>query len=234
MIPLGAMFSHVTAARLLGLPLPARLEHEDRSVDLITPTHEPQIRRQGMVGHRGSELRTLVHVDGLPVASAYDVWLDLANELSVDELVVLGDAVVGNDEDRLRVLERLVRRSRGIRGVVKAREALTLIRIGSRSPRETMTRLLLTRGGLPMPELNADVRDEAGGWLANVDFLWREQRVIVEYDGEVHASADQRKKDAQRRRQLVAEGWRVLVLTSADIPVRADQVVADVRRLLGL
>ncbi|WP_083450410.1 endonuclease domain-containing protein [Luteipulveratus mongoliensis] len=228
------MFSHVTAARLMDLPLPRRLENDDRPIDVITPAHESQIRRAGLVGHRGSELRTLVTVRELPVASSADVWLDLANDLTIDELVVLGDAVVGSDSDKLTELKDLVRRSRGIRGVVKAREALELIRVGSRSPRESMVRMLLTRGGLPMPELNVDIHDAGGGWIAQVDFVWREQRVIVEYDGEVHAEPEQRKKDAHRRRQLAAEGWTVVVLTSADIPARNAEVLADLRRMLAI
>ncbi|WP_050670297.1 endonuclease domain-containing protein [Luteipulveratus halotolerans] len=233
-LPHDAMLSHETAACLLGLPLPARLDRTDRPLHVMTPTGTPAVRRAGVIGHRGAELRTGVPVsDHLRVTSRRDTWLDLAPHLSLEDLVILGDAVVGTDADELLALRHLVRRSRGIRGVVRARDALDLVRLGSRSPRESLTRVIFAQGGLPEPELNADVLDEHGGWLAQVDFLWREQRVIVEYDGEVHADATQRRKDAQRRRQLIAAGWRVIVLTRDDIPRRAHEVVRDVAGLLA-
>ncbi|MDF8263130.1 endonuclease domain-containing protein [Luteipulveratus flavus] len=232
-LPYGAMFSHQTAALLHGLPLPLRLQVEGAPLHITTRTGTAAVRRAGVIGHRGAQLRTSTTVRDVPATSGRDTWLDLAPHLSIHDLVVLGDAVVGADAEALAALRRLVAGSRGIRGVVKARAALDLVRLGSRSPRESLTRLIFLEGGLPEPELNADAHDAHGGWLATVDFLWRDQRVVVEYDGDVHADPDQRRKDAHRRRLLTAAGWTVVVLTSADIPRRAPTVVEDIRRLLA-
>lgn len=231
-LPPDAMFSHETGAGLLALPLPARLERQGSGTHVMTPTHHPAVRRAGVVGHRGAELRHRIRHLGLDLTSAVDIWLDLAPRLTVDELVQLGDAIVYREPDDLPRLHDLVKGSRGIRGIVRAREALALVRVGSASPRETWLRLHLARSGLPAPELNTDVFDAHGQWIANVDLLWREQRVVVEYDGEVHHDPAHRMHDAQRRRQLTSAGWRVVVLTRADVPGRMADVVADLRELL--
>ncbi len=56
-----------------------------------------------------------------------------------------------------------------------------------------------------------------GGWIARVDLLWEEQKVVVEYDGIVHLSEDQRRKDAARRNLLQDAGYFVIVFTARDL-----------------
>ena len=82
---------------------------------------------------------------------------------------------------------------------------------------ETRARLAFAAGGLPEPELNAPIRDSHGQWLARVDFLWREARLIVEYQSEFHADKRRREADEARRRQLEAAGYRVIFITASTI-----------------
>ena len=84
------------------------------------------------------------------------------------------------------------------------------------SPGESLARTVLVTGGVPRPRCNADV-SWLGGWIARVDLLWEEEKVIVEYDGIVHLTEDQRRKDAVRRNLLQDAGYVVIVFTARDL-----------------
>lgn len=87
-------FSHVTAAILHGLPLPARLI-ERSAVDVGTSARSGRRRGRGVVGHLiPADRARIVSVDGLQVAAAVDAWCQLATVLTLDELVMVGDALV--------------------------------------------------------------------------------------------------------------------------------------------
>ncbi|WP_154095938.1 hypothetical protein [Microbacterium testaceum] len=94
-----------------------------------------------------------------------------------------------------------------VRGGV-LRTAVDLARPGVRSPRETRLRLLLARNGLPTPEVNADIFDSRGVFVAEIDLAFPRWMVAVEYDGRVHAE-DERQfaRDADRWAAIRAAGW---------------------------
>ena len=101
---------------------------------------------------------------------------------------------------------------------------------------ETRARLAFGEAGLPEPELNATVHAEDGHFLARVDFLWREARVIVEYEGDQHRT-DRRQwqYDIQRVRLLERMGWKVIRITAADLsdPQRRGEVMRTLHDLVG-
>lgn len=76
-LPEDCAFSHVTAARLWGLPLPAALEC-GTDLDVIRDTGRGRIERRGCRAHSGLERRELHDLDGLRVTSPADTWVDLA------------------------------------------------------------------------------------------------------------------------------------------------------------
>jgi hypothetical protein len=215
-LPRPFAFSHLTAARLWRLPLPSVWQpHEPLHV---TRDGTP-VRRVGVVGHRGLSTRRHEDLRGLAVTSPVDTWADLAvlPGLGVDDLVVAGDAFATRDPGLLAAMVDASQRT-GRRGTRLLRQAAPLLRVGSGSAMETRSRLAFRRGGLPEPELNAEVYAEDGHFIARVDFLWREARVIVEYEGDHHRT-DRRQwqLDIQRVRLLESLGWRVLRITSRDL-----------------
>ncbi|MCU1514926.1 MAG: hypothetical protein JWO10_2016 [Microbacteriaceae bacterium] len=140
-----------------------------------------------------------------------DAWVQSAALLAVSELVVLGDALVRRRSPLATVAELHSAIVSGGRGVIRLRQAVKLIRPGVDSPRETLLRLLLGRAHLPEPEVNGLIVDGNGHFLALGDLVYREWRVVVEYDGEHHfASAEQVRHDLDRAERLVDAGWRVL------------------------
>jgi hypothetical protein len=56
----------------------------------------------------------------------------------------------------------------------------------------------------------------AGRWLAQVDLAWPEAKLVVEYEGAYHFQGTQIVEDDDRCARLVAAGWRVIRLSSAD------------------
>ncbi|CAN7362967.1 hypothetical protein [Knoellia sp. LjRoot47] len=260
-LPDDVVFSHLTAARLLGLPLP-RWTSEVVELDVMRDSARPPVERAGCRGHRGLESRDVVLAAGLPVTGLADTWVDLAavgtpRSLPVDDLVVVTDAVLmalaervvvrpGEEEwqavarhhlereggarpDRREVLAEALSRRTSPRGARRLREALHLARVGARSPMETVTRLLVLRGGLPEPELNGAVFG-AGGWILEGDLVWRDQRVVAEYQGEHHGGRRQRSHDVARRSLAEDEGWTVVEIWAEDVFQRHRRI-ALLRRL---
>ncbi len=239
-LPGDVAFSHVTAARLLGLPLPGPLE-VDPVLDVMRPTGSAVTRRAGCRGHRGLESREVVVCEGVRVVGQADTWCDLGEllggALGADDLVVAGDALVGRlgtaATSLLAGTLGARTRPRGGRALV---DALALVRPGVRSPMESRARLMFVRAGFPEPEVNRPVLDAAGGWLLEGDLVWREQRVVGEYQGADHADRRRRSADAHRAGLARDEDWTVLELWAEDVRVapRRRTTLRRFARALGL
>ena len=239
-LPAGSAFSHLTAARLLGLPLPRRWAPPE-PLDVMNVATEALFRRAGCSGHRGLESRRVMQRNGLSVVSPEDTWCDLGGTgaLDLDELIVLGDAVVHYQRGiPIRRLAEAVSRRRGGRGRKLMAEALPQLRPRNNSPMETRARLLFLRGGLPEPELNVVINDsDSGQWLSDSDFVWRGPRVVAEFDGDHHRTDRQQwQNDVARRENLQDDGWAFMQLTHASVMryPRNQGTVQRLRRLLGL
>ncbi|WP_404313436.1 hypothetical protein LG314_06440 [Agrococcus terreus] len=222
-------FSHVTAARIHGMPLPARLAG-DRRIHVASPTGRSRMVRPGVVGHRLKS--EVVEVDGLRVEALADTFVHLASLLSIDELVVVGDWLVCRDRERPLLpadLGDAVRRYEGARGLVRARRAVALVRVGAESPQETATRLLLLRGGLPTPVLQHEVFDERGTFVGRLDIAWPSLRLAVEYEGEGHfVSHEQGERDVARLRELERLGWTIIRVTRRDLRHGGSAILAHI------
>ncbi|MCE1178102.1 MAG: hypothetical protein LWW86_03620 [Micrococcales bacterium] len=236
-LPGDAVFSHITAAQLLNLPLPSYCE-DSRLLHVMVPTVRPRIRRAGVVGHRGLERRQTTRTRGIPVVGLVDTWCDLAelgDLLDLDDLIVVGDEVAR----RLKGVEPLAAaaQQRGkARGSARWRAALAEIRYGSRSPTETRTRLLLTRAGISEPELNKDITDAAGEFIATGDLVWAEEKVVIEYLGSRHFGDEGRSvSDVHRRRDLDDLDWTVIEITKRDLATaaRREALIRRVAAELG-
>ncbi|GGO62933.1 hypothetical protein GCM10010910_14260 [Microbacterium nanhaiense] len=209
-------FSHETAAAAWGVPIHVR---EELHVTVFGNASFPRVA--GLTGHRAlPRMARRVLRDGLPVASPATTWAMLSHR-SLDTLVVAGDYLCRVWRDgrpgagtpplaTIGELRAAVFAGRRIGGA-KLRAALELIAVDSWSPRESMTRIALLRAGLPMPELNRDIRDSRGTFLGCVDMCFPDFHVIVEYQGEQHARTYA--ADVERIARLRAAGWNVIEVT---------------------
>jgi hypothetical protein len=152
----------------------------------------------------------------MSVTTAPRTWLDCAQYLHVEHVIAMGDALLRRGLATDAALGAMVRWGRGRRGVAGARHSLPHLDAGSESPGESLARAHLVLAGVPRPECNVDIIAN-GEWLARADLVWRAAKLIVEYDGAVHLSEEQRRSDAARRNLLQAAGWQVIVLTANDL-----------------
>jgi hypothetical protein len=216
-LPGDVAFSHVTAARLLGLPTPG-IWLPTEPLDVMRDSTRPRIERHGVRSHRGLEHRHITAVGSTHVTDALDTWADLSTVLGLADLVAVGDVLVSaGHELRLKDLLRAADDRTG-RGAVRLREAAALVRVGAASPWESRARVTFARWRLPEPELNVDVYDAWGRWLARPDFVWQEQRVVGEYDGDQHRT-DRRawQYERERRAGLEDDGWTYVEMTSLSL-----------------
>jgi hypothetical protein len=224
-LPDEAFFSHITAARLWPLPVPAAEPGESLHVGVGPPHHPP--RRPGVIGHQITDPRSGVLVrHGHRLIDPASLFCQLSVVLRVDDLVAVGDALVHlprfsdvYDERpwvTMTELNQRVELFRG-RGKVSAAKALALIRSGAESRPETLVRLAIGRAGLPEPEVNVEVVAADGTSLGFADLLYRRERLIVEYDGDQHrVSTAQFDQDVRRLDAFAANGWRVVRITSRE------------------
>ncbi|TFD55499.1 hypothetical protein E3T55_00705 [Cryobacterium frigoriphilum] len=226
-------YSHVTAALIYGLPLPAHLQ---RSMTLHVSTETPAVRHgsTGVIGHhvkRGTV--RVVDAYGLRVSSPVDTWCQLATVLSLDDLIRVGDALVRrkNPFATLAGLRAGAVRYAGKRGAKALRQALLWIRPGVDSPTETDVRLLLVRAGLPEPEVNGEITDGWGVCIAHGDLVYRDFRVLVEYDdGQHRTNESQYNSDVNGLDAIIEERWRVLRINkSYSSPVIVRRVETALR-----
>jgi very-short-patch-repair endonuclease len=81
--------------------------------------------------------------------------------------------------------------------------------------------------GFPRPEVNSSIE----GYLC--DFVWREQGLIVETDGEqAHGTARARVRDAVRDAELQLAGWMVMRVSYGRLLNDPDGVAAQVGEAL--
>lgn len=218
-LPAHCVLSHVTAARLHGLPLPSMwTPHEPVHVSVEPPLTPP--RRRGVKGHRVRGL-TVAEVGETRCTSLAQTWAQMAVVLGEADHVALTDAVLGRrcPVEGLVTPDLLASRLRaGSKGNSRALRALAQADAGAASAPESRLRLLVLTWGVPAPAVNAPVLDVDGQWLATGDLVWRDQRVVLEYEGDHHRT-DRRQwqHDISRTRLLEAAGWAVIRATARDL-----------------
>jgi len=205
-LPDGAVFSHLTAAALLGAPV----QHA-WPLDISVPpgTTRPQ-RRRIRVHLRSLGRADVVPLGGLRVTSGAQTLLDLSAVLAPDELVAIGDALcrAGRlDHDSLG--ERL-RRAHGTRGVVLARRVAPLLTPLAASRPESLFRYWITDSDLPDPEVQVPIHDRWGREVAHADLGYSRWKVALEYEGRQHADRTQFGRDLERYSLMAAGGWLLL------------------------
>lgn len=229
--PLGSHASHFTAAEIWGGVVPHQpLTH-------ISSRHgRTRSERQGVGSHESSRGSQVVIHRGLRVSGPEQTFIDLATQLNLVDLVVLGDSLVRKRRTTtLRIVDAtLAWKGKGGR---LARRAAHLVRAGVDSPMETRLRMLMVLAGLPEPVVNHIEYDAMGAWAKRFDLSYPDLYLIIEYDGRQHAKDDRQwDRDIDRREELDADGWRLIVVRSKGIytePARTLERIVDAMRSCG-
>jgi hypothetical protein len=220
--PPDAFASHQSAARLLGLPVPATSDEH-----VSVPRAQDRRPRPGLICHVAAADARVVERRGLRVSAPRQVFRELAGVLSLADLVVLGDALV-----RLFPLSAADLRATFMTG--RAGRAASYVRDGVGSPMETRLRMLIVLAGLPEPVVDHVLWDDAGGVRYRLDLAYPELRVAVEYDGRQHAQVSRQwHHDLRRREWLDRHGWRLVVVTAEGVFRDPAGTLARVRDALA-
>ncbi len=212
-----ALISHRSAAAVWGM-----LPEEEGDVHVTVLARNPRTR-PGIVVHR---TRTMVradlrHRDGLPVTSPARTLADLARsdpgrtaERALSEARVLKVVTDG-------ALAKAAVRSPQLRALLTDGPAIT------RSEAERRLLELVARAGLPRPRTNAKLH----GFM--VDFLWTEQRLIIEVDGfRFHGHRGAFERDRMRDQVLIAHGYHVIRITWRQLTEEPLAVLARIAQAL--
>ncbi len=172
---------------------------------------------------------------GIPCTSLERTLLDLAGVIPVWELrKALAEAEVLRILD-LEALRRLIKRSRGRRGVARLRLLLDELDPATKRTRSELERLFLrmcTRAELPRPEVNASL--SVGDGHLEADFLWRDAGLIVEADSRrFHDTNSAFSHDRRREQRLQLAGWRVSRCTWWQVESEPRRLATTIRGLLA-
>lgn len=226
--PPGSYVSHFTAAQLWGAVVP-----EVSDVHVTVPGEAGRPVRRGVKAHVAADGMAMTRIRTLPITTPVQTYLDLAAAgLDLLALVVLGDSLIRACRTSARELLDAALAWRG-RGAKQARRAARYVRHGVDSVMESRLRMLLVLAGLPEPQVNFIVRHPDGSWRMRFDLCYPALKLIIEYDGRQHAmNSAQWQRDLKRREELDALGWRLIVVTAADLYDAPEQVLARVRDAL--
>ena len=225
----GQFYSHDTALALLGAPTP-RGWTPSLHVSVYRPS--ARLEARGVIGHRLQARPPDVRVvHGLPVESPARAWVQVSRSWSADDLIAAADSLVLPTRklatpDEIRS-EAAAMRGHALDGVIAD------VRVGAESFRETRLRLACRRAGLPEPQLNVDLFDDRGTFIARIDQLYEEFGVAAEYDGRHHAAdARQFARDADRWEAIRAAGWDHVRILRHHLEPDPRPAVAKIRAAL--
>lgn len=223
-----------SAAYLHGVDVYGSREQPERRLETCVRSGGPN-RHQGVDG-RQRDLADcdVVRVGSVLITTPLRTALDLGCALPRHRALGAMDALAREHHFDRRDLQHECPRFRGRRGVIQLRELATLVDPRSESPRESWVRLVLSDARLPTPEVQWWVVEE-GVQVYRLDFAYPGHLVAVEYDGFDHhlKTAEQIRKDRDRRRWLATRGWTVIVVTKADLRQDVDAVwLSQLRELL--
>jgi hypothetical protein len=223
------VFSHRTAARLMDAPMLGT--HNTMQITVARPKNPP--RHKGVKGYE----RDLPPGDvqmwhGLRITTGARTFVDLAEEMTMRELVMVGDRLLRRRFTTTDELSAAIERFSGRRGLKLARLAFVRLDGGSASGPESLTRLRFEDEGLPRPECNVDIHDALGGFIGCPDLTLRKPKILVDYDGGHHLTVEQQRSDSLRDRLYVANGWIHLRATYRDTQPWAHDLYDVIRQLI--
>jgi hypothetical protein len=190
------------------------------------------------VGHRLQLLENdIVDRLGIRVTSQARTWCDLASMLAEEDLLAAGDFLIWRRRDpELRLapddLRLAIRNFAGRRGTRALNSAEPELTDRSDSPPESKIRLRAVRYGLPTLDINPELYDGNGRFLAMPDLAFIHYRMALDYEGDHHRTeAEQWEKDISRVPRLQDAGWHHTRIAKTDLR-DSTQLLARLSRLL--
>lgn len=227
-LPPGARFTHLTAARIRGWHLP-KLPEGVPVFAAVSGTHR-RPRRPGLVCARLVTTPAVpVQVDGLPVDETEEILLRAARDLGfLDLRILVESALRARDVDHDRMLAVL---ESGRPGVRNLRAAYRTASARTESGGETV--LLVFHEVLQIAvEAQRELFDDEGTFVARADLYLSGTPYLHEYDGEVQRGKRQHAIDLRRERRLGDTAYVRKGFTLDDLLNHALTVMHEIDRAL--
>jgi very-short-patch-repair endonuclease len=226
-----AVLSHGSAAYLWGI-----VENWEPPIDVTAPNRRGR-SPEGVAAHRDGSLQPIdkTSLYGIPCSTVARTLLDVAAvapEWEVRKAVAEAEVLRILDKPRLRAL---LKRSRRRRGVARLRLILDTIHPQTKRTRSELERLFLemcARTTLPEPEVNVWL-SAPDGKRYQADFLWRDNRLIIEADSRrFHDTDSAFVSNRKRQQQLELAGWRVSPCTWEEVEQEPRRLALTIQGLL--
>lgn len=188
----------------------------------------PARQSKDIAYHQGQcEQDQLDSILGVPATKLPRALVETATISSVEAGVVLFDSATHKQVVTLDELHQAAATMEGWPGTQHVDLALRLTDRRAESVGESRCRYLMWTHGIPLPELQYEVRDSSGVLLGTTDFAWPQYGVLGEFDGKakylLHLRPNETPGDAvfreKKREDLLrrATGWSVIRLVWADL-----------------
>ena len=224
-IGVDAVLSHRSAAAVWGVAQP-----DPDNVDVTVPGRSPR-SRPGVRLHRVARLAAADQTtrDGLRVTGLARTLIDFAEQASTAELHhAFGEARAKHRLKDRALSAALTRVPHNHPGAAVVRRMLASGGGYDRSLAERKMRALCEQAQLPLPATNVMLN----GFL--VDFLWHDQRLIVEVDGSgTHDTRQAFEQDRRRDQIHAAAGYLVIRVTWEMLKLEPVAVVARLAAALA-
>jgi hypothetical protein len=224
----GAVLSHRSAAALHGIR-----DWGHTKIEVTVPGRSAR-RHAGIKVHRSTTLtaKDVTVVNNIPCTTIPRTLLDLGEVVTPRQLERAFDQAEIIEGLDLNAINDQIARNPTRAGAKACRTVLETHYIGKTPTANENEEALLaiTRPlGIPDPECNAFIVLDDGGPAIKADFVWREQRVVVEADSRKWHDTRQRfEHDRVRDQRLIAAGWTVIRTTWRQMTRRPHEL----RRLL--
>jgi len=229
----GAVLSHRTAAAL------HELRRTDRANIDVTVPGRSRPRHAGIDVHRSTTLTAndVTTVNGIPCTTVARTMFDLADVVNRRSLERAYDQAEIIEVFDLRALEDQIARNGTRAAAARVRALLDEHYIGSTPTQSELEEAMLAltrRLGLPDPLVNQWIDLGDGEPMILADFVWPEQRVIVETDGRrFHGTQQARERDPRRDQRATVAGWKPIRVTWRQLMRRPQELAPTLLSLVG-
>lgn len=232
----GPVLSHASAARLHGLIVP-RTDPSDVRVTAVDQWRRGRGYRVARAALPDDDVRPWLAFGTTSVARTL---VDCAREWSLTNSVIAIDAAMQTLKvDRAEVHRAVLAGTHRV-GIAGAARALELSDGRAESPLESRGRLALLSAGLPRPELQVEIHDDAG-FIGRLDAWYTDAAVAVEFDGRVKyvdpwyssPSGEALWKEKRREDRIRDVGVRVVRVVNDDLGTEWTPKASRIRSLLA-
>ena len=209
--------------------------HQDRG---DRPAVAPDADTTGIKVHCSTTLtdEDVTEVNNIPCTTIARTLFDLGDVVTQRQLERSFDQAEISERLDLTAIDDQLARNPTRPGAKAVRHVLETHYIG-RTPTWSENEealLAITRElGIPDPDTNQFIVLDDGGPPIRVDFVWREDRVIVEADSKKwHSSRQRLEQDRVRDQRLMAAGWKIIRTTWNQMTQRPHELRPLLLKLL--